>query len=74
MTVADLCAVHDAAFVQGVLAGRVHSGFGNRRADVARWLPFTSGALLGETGGGRTDGVERSGLDAAGMVRRTGFV
>lgn len=37
---------HDRAFVDAVLDGEAANGFGNRRADVARSLPFTSGAML----------------------------
>jgi acetoin utilization deacetylase AcuC-like enzyme len=32
--------------VQGVLAGRIDNGFQKRQPDVARSLPFTSGAML----------------------------
>jgi len=42
----ELSAAHDAAFVQGVLKGRIDNGFHNRQPDVARSLPFTSGAML----------------------------
>ena len=76
VTAADLCAVHDAAFVQGVLAGRVHSGFGNRRADVARSLPFTSGALLGAARHALAQGVgcaPVSGFHHAHYARAGGF-
>lgn len=37
---------HDRAFVDGVLDGERSNGFGNKRADVAASLPFTSGAML----------------------------
>lgn len=42
----ELTAVHDAAYVRDVLACRRENGFGNRRGEVARSLPYTSGALL----------------------------
>jgi acetoin utilization deacetylase AcuC-like enzyme len=46
VTIRELSAAHDASFVQGVLEGRIDNGFQNRRPDVARSLPFTSGAML----------------------------
>jgi acetoin utilization deacetylase AcuC-like enzyme len=44
-TVDELSRAHDRAFVEGVLAGRVANGFGNRSLEVARSLPWTSGAM-----------------------------
>lgn len=38
---------HERAFVEGVLAGEINNGFGNRRLGVAKSLPYTSGAMLG---------------------------
>jgi acetoin utilization deacetylase AcuC-like enzyme len=46
VTLEELSAAHDAAFVQGVLKGRIDNGFQNRQPDVARSLSFTSGAML----------------------------
>ncbi len=43
----DLCLAHDPAFVRGVLAGALPNGFGTTALDVARWLPYTTGAMLG---------------------------
>ena len=42
----DLKRVHDADFVDGVLSLELDNGFGNRNADVARSLPYTSGSML----------------------------
>lgn len=46
VTVEDFQRVHDPRFVQAVLSGREDNGFGNRSADIARSLPYTSGSLL----------------------------
>ena len=46
-TVEELCLAHDAAFVRAVLACETENGFQNCRPDVARALPYTTGALLG---------------------------
>ncbi|MBK7402168.1 MAG: histone deacetylase [Myxococcales bacterium] len=46
VTEGDLARAHAPSYVREVLAGRRDNGFGNRRADVARSLPFTSGAML----------------------------
>lgn len=43
---ATLALAHDPVYVAGVLACRRPNGFGNRSADVARSLPFTTGAML----------------------------
>lgn len=45
-TVEQLCLAHDPPFVRAILAGQIANGFGNTRADVARSLPYTNGALL----------------------------
>ena len=42
----DLALCHDPAYVRGVLTCTLPNGFGNRSPDVARSLPWTSGALL----------------------------
>jgi acetoin utilization deacetylase AcuC-like enzyme len=47
VTLRELSAAHDEAFVEGVLEGRIDNGFQNRQLDVARSLPFTNGAMLG---------------------------
>jgi acetoin utilization deacetylase AcuC-like enzyme len=43
---AALSLAHNPAYVQGVLAGAIDNGFGNRRPQVTASLPFTSGAML----------------------------
>lgn len=42
----DLTLCHDAAYVRGVLSCGSPNGFGNQSPEVARSLPWTSGALL----------------------------
>jgi acetoin utilization deacetylase AcuC-like enzyme len=42
----DLCLAHNREFVGSILAGTARNGFGNHRPDVARSLPFTTGAML----------------------------
>ncbi len=46
VTEQTLCLAHDPAYVRGVLAREIDNGFGNRRADVAASLPWTTGAML----------------------------
>jgi acetoin utilization deacetylase AcuC-like enzyme len=43
----DLMLAHDANFVRGVLDGAIPNGFGTQSLDVARSLPYTTGAMLG---------------------------
>jgi acetoin utilization deacetylase AcuC-like enzyme len=45
-TIEDLCLAHNPEFVSSILAGTARNGFGNHRSDVARSLPFTTGAML----------------------------
>jgi acetoin utilization deacetylase AcuC-like enzyme len=45
-TLAELSLAHDPDFVQAILLGEAENGFGNCRPDVARALPYTTGALL----------------------------
>jgi acetoin utilization deacetylase AcuC-like enzyme len=45
----DLCLAHDPAFVRGVLGGELPNGFGNTSPDVARSLPYTTGAMIAAT-------------------------
>jgi len=42
----QLALAHDPAFVDAVLDGKRSNGFGNTLAEVARSLPYTTGALL----------------------------
>jgi acetoin utilization deacetylase AcuC-like enzyme len=46
VTVDELQAAHDRKFVENILSCRTENGFGNRSADIARSLPFTTGAML----------------------------
>lgn len=46
VTVDELRAAHQPKFVENILSCRAENGFGNRSADVARSLPYTSGAML----------------------------
>lgn len=42
----DLCLAHDPAYVRGVLDGKLPNGFDNTSPEVARSLPYTSGAMI----------------------------
>jgi acetoin utilization deacetylase AcuC-like enzyme len=42
----ELLRAHDARYVDGVLSGKIANGFGTRDLDIARSLPFTSGAMV----------------------------
>jgi acetoin utilization deacetylase AcuC-like enzyme len=43
----DLCLGHDPAYVRGVLDGKLPNGFDNTLPEVARSLPYTTGAMIG---------------------------
>lgn len=45
-TMEDLCRAHAEEYVSGVLDCKRKNGFGNRDAEVARSLPYTSGSLV----------------------------
>jgi len=45
-TLEELDLAHDPAHVRAVLAGRAPNGFGDRSAQVAASLPYTTGAML----------------------------
>lgn len=45
VTVAGFSLAHDERFVRAVLAGKEANGFGNRSPEVAKSLPYTSGAM-----------------------------
>ena len=47
VSVEQLCLAHDPDYVRGVLSLRLANGFGNHLPEVARSLPWTSGAMLG---------------------------
>lgn len=42
----DLCLAHDAVYVDGVLSGKLVNGFGDTSPEVARSLPYTTGAMI----------------------------
>jgi acetoin utilization deacetylase AcuC-like enzyme len=42
----DLCLAHDPVYVRGVLDGTLPNGFGDTSREVARSLPFTTGAMM----------------------------
>lgn len=46
VTAETLSLAHDPAYVQGILAGKIKNGFGNKSLDVAASLPFTTGTML----------------------------
>jgi acetoin utilization deacetylase AcuC-like enzyme len=45
-SVTELCLAHDAAYVRGILGGALPNGFGDTSPDVARSLPYTTGAMI----------------------------
>lgn len=45
ITTAEFALAHDSKFVRAVLERRAENGFGNRSAQVAASLPYTSGAM-----------------------------
>ena len=45
-TVAEFALAHDEQHVRDILACRKNNGFGNRSADVATSLPYTTGSML----------------------------
>jgi len=42
----DICLAHDPVYVRGVLNGKLPNGFGSTSPEVARSLPYTSGAMI----------------------------
>lgn len=46
VTVQQLALAHDPGFVDAVLNCKIDNGFGNRSAEVAATLPYTTGAML----------------------------
>jgi acetoin utilization deacetylase AcuC-like enzyme len=72
----DFGLAHEPAFVRGVMAGEIDNGFRNRRADIARTLPYTSGAMLGAASYALQYGVACapvSGFHHAGYDHAAGF-
>jgi acetoin utilization deacetylase AcuC-like enzyme len=75
-TVDDLCLAHDPAYVAAILDGTADNGFGNTRADVARSLPFTTGAMMNAAEAALECGVACapvSGFHHAGHATAAGF-
>lgn len=46
VTIEQICSVHDSRFVESILNCKIPNGFGNKNAEVAASLPFTSGSFL----------------------------
>ncbi len=42
----DICLAHDPVYVRGVLNGKLPNGFDNTSVEVARSLPYTTGAMI----------------------------
>jgi acetoin utilization deacetylase AcuC-like enzyme len=76
-TVEELALAHDRAFVEGVLSCRLANGFGNKSADVAASLPYTTGAMLSAAqyalATKRAAAAPCSGFHHAGYARAEGF-
>ena len=53
----DLCLAHDPAYVRGVLSSQIPNGFANTSPDVARSLPWTTGAMLTAAGQALQSGI-----------------
>jgi len=68
---------HDRVFVDDLLDSRIENGFGNRRADVAASLPYTSGSMLAAAQEALRNGVgatsPTSGFHHAGYAHAAGF-
>jgi acetoin utilization deacetylase AcuC-like enzyme len=72
----DFYLAHDPAFVQSVLMGLTQNGFGNERTDVARSLPFTTGAMINAADAAVECGVACapvSGFHHAGYAKAAAF-
>ena len=75
-TVEDLSLAHDPAFVASVLDATAENGFGNNRPDVARSLPYTTGAMMNAASAALERGVACapvSGFHHAGYATPGGF-
>jgi acetoin utilization deacetylase AcuC-like enzyme len=73
---ADICRIHEPAYVADVLELRRASGFGSISASVARSLPYTSGACYGASLVALKDGISASlssGFHHAGPSGARGF-
>jgi len=75
-SVADICRIHDARYVEDVLELRRASGFGSISASVARSLPYTCGACHDASLVALKDGISASlssGFHHAGPSGARGF-
>jgi acetoin utilization deacetylase AcuC-like enzyme len=76
-TTAELCAAHDAGYVNDVLTRRRPNGFGDVSGEVAASLPYTSGAMLSAARAARASGAVAcapcSGFHHAGFDHGGGF-
>jgi acetoin utilization deacetylase AcuC-like enzyme len=75
-TQAELCRAHDKQYVTDVLMGIARNGFGNTKEEVAKSLPFTSGAMLSAARKALETGVACapvSGFHHAGFAYGGGF-
>jgi acetoin utilization deacetylase AcuC-like enzyme len=76
-TIEELSLAHDGAFVRDILACERPNGFGNLRPEIARALPFTSGAMLSAArwaiAHGGVVAAPCSGFHHAGWARAGGF-
>jgi len=52
----ELCMAHDAVYVRGILEGMLPNGFGNTSPEVARSLPYTTGAMIAAARASLTSG------------------
>ena len=72
-----LALAHERTYVQGVLAGNVPNGFGNRKSQVTASLPFTSGSMLAAARAALVNGsvacAPASGFHHAGFSHGGGF-
>lgn len=77
VTRAQIKRAHDPVFVDDLLDCRIENGFGNRRADVAASLPYTSGSMLAAAQEALRNGVgaisPTSGFHHAGYAHSGGF-
>jgi acetoin utilization deacetylase AcuC-like enzyme len=77
VTVEELCAAHDPAFVEGVLSGEFENGFGNKPPAVAASLRHSSGGMLAAAERALDNGIGAvapcSGFHHAGYRYASGF-
>lgn len=76
VSVEELCTVHRPAYVRGIFAGDIPSGFGTIDERVTRTLPYTSGSMLAAARVALRDGIAcspTSGFHHAGYASAEGF-